>query len=72
MKIVPNHTENDRKSRSGVGVGGSWSLSGRVGSVLGCLGASWGRLGGVMGANLDPLGTLLNSPWVALGTAWGV
>ena len=79
-KMVQNPYQNGSKSRSGGGLGGSWSLSGRLGRVLGLPGRVLGRLGHVLGRLgrrpgrvLGRLGGVLGgfeASWDVLGASW--
>ena len=60
-KMVQNRRQNGPKSRSGGGMGGSWSLSGRLGRVLGLPGGVLGRLGHVLGRPGGVLGGILGA-----------
>ena len=64
--IVQNRCQNGPKSRSGGGLGGSWSTSGclrasweRLGASWARLESSWGRLGMRLGGALGRLGDAL-------------
>ena len=65
--IVQIHRQNGPKSRSGGGLGGSWSLSGRLGRVLGLPGRVLGRLGHVLGRLGRRPGRVLGRPGGVLG-----
>ena len=67
-KMVQNRYQNGPKSRSGGGLGGSWSLSGRLGRVLGLAGRVLGRLGHVLGCLGRRPGRVLGRPG---GVLWG-
>ena len=71
--------QNGPKSKSGGGLGGSWSLSGRLGRVLGLPGGVLGRLGHVLGRLRRRPGRVLGRPGVSWGSlnrppraSWGV
>ena len=72
QKMVQNRRQNDPKSRSGGGLGGSWSLSGRLGRVLGLPGVVLGRLGQVLGRLGRRPGRVLGRPGGVLGGFGGV
>ena len=65
-KMIQNRRQNGPKSKSGGGLGGSRSLSGRPGRVLGLPGGVLGRLGQVLG-RLGRRPGLLGRP----GASWG-
>ena len=67
-KMVQNCRQNNPKSRFGGGLGGSWSLSGRLGRVLGLAGRVLGRLGHVLGCLGRHPGRVLGRPG---GVLWG-
>ena len=62
-KQIQNHRQNGPKSRSGGGLGGSWSLSGRLGRVLGRISCVLWRLGCI----LERLGGFLGASWGVSG-----
>ena len=66
-KMLKNRCQNGPKSRSGGGLGGSWSLSGRLGRVLGLPGGVLGRLGHVLGRLGRRPGRVLGRPGGVLG-----
>ena len=47
--------------------GASWDVLGRLGTSWECLGASWGRLWGLLCAS----GVILGTSWGHLGASWG-
>ena len=62
-KNIKNHRQNGPKSRSGGGLGGSWSQSGRLGRVLGRIGCVLWRLGCI----LERLGGFFGASWGVFG-----
>ena len=60
------------KSRSEVGLGGSWSLSGRLGHVLGHLGCVLRRLGYFLERLGGALGGVPGASWDRLGLSCGM
>ena len=69
--MVQNRRQNGPKSRSGGGLGGSWSLSGRLGRVLGLPRGVLERFGHVLGRPGGVLGGILGASWGVLGLSWG-
>ena len=65
--MAQNRCQNSPKSRSGGGLGGSWSLSGRLGRILGLAGRVLGRLGHVLGRLGRRPGRVLGRPGGVLG-----
>ena len=70
-KINQNRRQNDPTSRSGGGLGGSWSLSGRLCRVLGHIVCVLRRLGCLLERLGGALGGVLGASWGLLGVSWG-
>ena len=62
QKSGKNRCQSGPKSRSGGGLGGSWSLSKRHGRVMGLREGVLGRLGHVLGSLGRRLGRVLGRP----------
>ena len=69
-KINQNRRQNDPTSRSGGGLGGSWSLSERLCRVLRRLGYVLRRLGCFLERLGGALGGVLGASWDLLGVSW--
>ena len=77
-KIVQNRSQNDAKSRSGWGLGGSWAALGRLLSGSWLPGPSAPPLGRFLGSSRAvlepswaPIGRLLGLCWARTGASWG-
>ena len=69
--MIQSRRQNHPKSRSGGGFRGSWSLSGRLGRLLGLPGGVLVHLGHVLGRLGGVLEGVLGAFWGALGVSWG-
>ena len=70
-KISQRRRQNDPNFRSGGGLGGSWSLSGRLCRVLERLGCVLRRRGCFLERLGGALGGVLGASWGLLGVSWG-